>query len=246
VDLLVEPGDTIELYRYSDFKLMGAYKVAAVDEKNACYIIDGRISESYPDTQNYRICNPSKAAKLKVHNSIIGNKRNRGMLLQTRNIEIPNCTFMNIVHGPLQIFSVYNEFMEGIMPRDVVVKDCKFLNNCGVDVNVFVWGRNGGIAQGVLKNVRTENNFFYGSVDDTIIYSGAGNCSIKNNLIAYSKKSRPVNIQYSSTITASDNVVVDISQKSLCNLGNGNSGITQNSNTSTVLSKPTIIYDSRK
>lgn len=235
IDILVEPGDTIEVYRYTDFYLMGTYKVSAVDKKQNCYIIDGRVNESYPDTVGYRICNASKSASLKIHNTFIGNKRNRGMLLQTRNVEISNCTFMNIIHGPIQIFSVYNEFMEGMMPRDVVVKDNKFINNYAIDVNVFVWGSSG-TAQGVLKNVTTQNNFFYGSFNESIAYSGVGNSSIIGNLVAYSRATyTPATLSQSAGVTVANNVVADSYTRQFYSIGAGVTGVSDSNNLSTTI-----------
>jgi hypothetical protein len=109
--------------------LMGSYKITDIDEKSACYIIGGGVNaNSYSESETYLICNTSKYAKLTIHNCFIGNKRNRGMLLQTREIEVSNCTFANILHGPMQIFSVRNEFKEGMMPKDVTIKNNKYIN----------------------------------------------------------------------------------------------------------------------
>ena len=158
------------------------------------------------------------------------------MLLQTRKVEISNCTFMNIIHGPIQIFSVYNEFMEGMMPSDVVIKDNKFINNRGIDVNVFVWGSTGETAQGVLKNVTTQNNFFYGSFDESIAYSGAGNSSIIGNLVASSKATyTPTTLSHSAGITVKHNVVADSYLRQFYTIGEKVAGVSDENNLSTTL-----------
>ena len=167
------------------------------------------------------------------------------MLLQTREIEISNCTFANIIHGPMQIFSVRNEYKEGMMPKDVLIKNNKYLSNAGGDINVFVQGSSGSVPVGVIKNVRAENNFIYGAANASISYSGAGGTStIKNNLVAYSGN---ISISYSTGVTIAGNTVVDTSQKATYSTGSGNGSISDGgSNTATKLSKPSIIYDSRK
>jgi len=244
-NIYVEAGDVIEIYRSSDLALMGEYTVKEVDEKNSCYIIDGYIDKKYSDSYTYRIANVSKGASVKIHNSLIGNKRNRGMLLQTRNIEISNCTFMNIVHGAINIHSVHDEFMEGYMPANVTVKNCKFLSNNWPNVSVFTWGSDGqnSVSKGAIKNITVENNFFTGQTDIALSLWGAGESEIKNNLFAFLNFPNAISISHSKNITVTDNLLVDIEDKEVCVFDyNNTSAIRQTDTECVVIEKPDIIY----
>ena len=199
-DILVRPGDVLDIYRVSDFHSFGSYTVVSVDTVNRCYYVAERITD---DISGCYIANGTNCASLYIHNCFFGNKRNRGMLLQTRNMEVSNCTFMNIIHGPIQVESVGDSFTEGIMPRDVVIRNNKFINNYCEDVHVFTWGTSGATTPGSIKNVEIYNNIFVSSHSYPISFRGAGDSSAHNNLLY--QTASDINIVYSSNVTTSNN-----------------------------------------
>lgn len=104
------------------------------------------------------------------------------MLIQVRDVEIENCTFRNICHGPVQIFSVPSSFGEGIMPAHVTVQNCKFFRCGATDVNIFSWSASGNTAPDVVRDVTVRNNFFCESTYYPVQVSTGGQITIAENL----------------------------------------------------------------
>jgi hypothetical protein len=175
----VKAGDVIDLYGASDFKYLGSWTVVEVNEAKATYktkeIIDVDVTDAY-------IANDTQINSLTVRNSYFGNKRNRGMLIQCRDVVIEGCTFQNIIHGVLNIFSVADSFAEGIMPRNVVVRNNKFFHNSSSDVNVFTNGPSGAVSN-TITGVEVYNNFFWQSQGRPITFKSAGSSKATNNFI---------------------------------------------------------------
>ena len=201
--LNVEVGDVIEIYDNSTLRFVGAYTVTKVDTTKKAYTVKERIEE-FETLQNFLICLPSKAASLTIRNCFFGHKRNRGMLIQTRNVEISSCTFQNLIMGPIMIFSVIDIFGEGIMPGTAYVKNNKFLNCNGSDIYVFARGKGGG-AVGTIKDIHVENNFFYLSHGTPVALANASNSSVTNNLIYNAQVSRGINVWEVDSVSIKDN-----------------------------------------
>ncbi len=203
-DLRVEVGEIIDVYETNTFRFAGSFTVTAVDAATATYTVAETVTEDF--SSGFMVCNASKSPKFTAHNCFFGNKRNRGMLIQCRGVEISNCTFRNIVHGAIQILSVADIFAEGIMPRDVVVKNNKFLGNSIEDVHIFTWGR-GGTTPGTIRNVTVENNFFSGTGKYPVDILGGGEITVANNLFSEIRGVKSsVIIRTSTDITVKDNL----------------------------------------
>ncbi len=173
-------GDVLDAYEVATFKYLGSWTITGIDTE------DGRYTVAEPvgvELKGALICNASTSPALTVDNCFIGDKRNRGMLIQCRGAVVSNCTFRNVLHGAIQILSVADIFAEGIMPRDVTVKNNKFLQNTVTDVNVFTWGPSG-TAPGTIRGINILNNFFYGSASCAVHMLGAGDSTVSGNLFA--------------------------------------------------------------
>ncbi len=203
-DIHVEPGDQIDIYDKSTFRYVGTYTVTVADMSIGIYEVAEPIEETL--NTNYMICNASKSPALTIQNSYFGNKRNRGMLIQCREVLIENCTYQNIVHGAIQILSVADVFAEGIMPRNVTVRGCKFLGNTLTDVNVFTWGPQG-TTTGTITGVTVEACFFGDCGAEPVTFLGAGSCAVKNNLIDECRARIAVKATTSDHITVTGNSV---------------------------------------
>ncbi len=197
-----EVGDVIDIYERAKFRYVGSFTITAIDEATGTYTV----AETLPETLNagYVLCNGSKSPRLTMQNCFIGNKRNRGLLIQCRGAEIIGCTFQNIVHGAIQILSVSDHFAEGIMPRDVTVKNCKFLGNAIEDVHIFTWGPQGTTA-GTIKNVLVQNNYFYGTGAYPVDILGGGDITVTENLFDDITPRQSVIIRYGAAITVTQN-----------------------------------------
>ncbi len=199
----VEVGETIDVYETNTFRFVGSYTVTAVDAAFGKYTVSESVTEDL--SSGYMVCNASKSPKFTAHNCFFGNKRNRGMLIQCRGVEISNCTFQNIVHGAIQILSVADIFAEGIMPRDVVVRNNKFLGNAIEDVHIFTWGR-GGTTPGTIRNVTVENNYFGGTGAYPVDILGGGDITVASNLFDGHTVRSAVSIQKSESIRVTGNL----------------------------------------
>ncbi len=182
-DIHLSIGDVVDMYEIATFRYVGSFTVTGLEGalgKNIC-----SVKEPVPagPAGEYMICNASRSPSFTAQNCFFGNKRNRGMLIQCRDVEISNCTFRNIVHGAIQILSVADVFAEGIMPRDVVVKNNKFLGNAIEDVHIFTWGR-GGTTPGTIRNVTVTNNYFGGTGAYPVDILGGGAITVEANLFA--------------------------------------------------------------
>ncbi len=199
----VEVGDVVDIYEINTFRYVGGYTVTAIN--GTIYTLETPLAETV--NSGYMLCNASKSPSFTAQNCFFGNKRNRGMLTQCRGVEISNCTFRNIVHGAIQILSVADVFAEGIIPRDVVVKNNKFLGNAIEDVHIFTWGR-GGTTSGTITNVTVQNNYFdFGGTNTyPVDILGGGEIEVSGNLFDNLAIRSAVLVRTSEAITVTGNL----------------------------------------
>lgn len=177
-DLPISVGDVLDVYSKKDLAYLGSFTVLAVGGEDGLLTVDGS-TEGIADCF---ACNVTTSPTLTVQDCFFGNKRNRGLLIQCRRVTIENCSFRNICHGAIQIFSVPSSFGEGIMPGDVTVRNNKFFGCDAVDVNVFSWSASGGTASDVIRNVEITNNYFSASVTYPVQISTGGQITVAHNL----------------------------------------------------------------
>ncbi len=206
-----EIGDTIDVYNPENMKFIDTFKIVDLTKIGTSYTltVDKRPSKV---KENYTVGNASKITKMTLDNCIIRNKRNRGILLQSRDSKIINCTFQNVVMGAIQVLAVNDIFREAIVPQNIEIYNNKFLNNYN-DLSVFAYGDNPSkCVTGTLKNVDIHNNYFFNGVGNTIWILANGNTKIHDNLIHYNKALTSVimNIENSSSINVYNNVLYNL------------------------------------
>lgn len=206
-----EIGDTIDVYNPENMEFIDTFKIVDLTKIGTSYTltVDKRPSKV---KENYTVGNASKITKLTLDNCIIRNKRNRGILLQSRDSKIINCTFQNVVMGAIQVLAVNDIFREAIVPQNIEIYNNKFLNNYN-DLSVFAYGDNPSkCVTGTLKNVGIHNNYFFNGVGNTIWILANGNTKIHDNLIHYNKALTSVimNIENSSSINVYNNVLYNL------------------------------------
>ncbi len=207
----IQAGDVIEIYNPADFTLFGEYTVQSVTVAVNSYTLTLNRSIT-SDITGYLVGNVTRSPKVKVNDCIIRNKRNRGILLQTRNSDISGNTFQNILHGVIQVHSVLDTFSEALVPRDVTITNNKFINNgCSsttADVHIFATGQSGA-ATGVIKNVTISNNYFYAGATRAVYCQSAADSTIANNLMkSMGNSSTPVYTTYSTNVSVTNNIVL--------------------------------------
>ena len=206
-----EIGDTIDVYNPENMEFIDTFKIVDLTKIGTSYTltVDKRPSKV---KENYTVGNASKITKMTLDNCIIRNKRNRGILLQSRDSKIINCTFQNVVMGAIQVLAVNDIFREAIVPQNIEIYNNKFLNNYN-DLSVFAYGDNPSkCVTGTLKNVDIHNNYFFNGVGNTIWILANGNTKIHDNLIHYNKALTSVimNIENSSSINVYNNVLYNL------------------------------------
>lgn len=207
-----EVGDVIDFYDYSTMEHKGRFNITGSRRNGNSYVVtvDSRPSDI---ESGFIVGNDTQATKLYLHNCLIQNKRNRGILVQCRHSEISNCTFRNVLMGAVKLLGVGDSNAEGIIPQNVVVKDNKFLTCKGVDFEIMSFGTGNKITTGAINKVELANNLFYNPRSLAINLQGAGETNMHNNFFSYDSMICNIMIQtqYAKDIIIKDNV---------CNLDN--------------------------
>lgn len=211
VEALVVPvteGDELALYAKEDLHYLGRVKVKAISGNDlTCEGVTA-------DMTNCFAANITGSPSLTVRNCFFGNKRNRGMLIQVRHVLIENCVFRNIVHGPIQVFTVPSSFGEGICPEDVTIRNNKFIGNDSNDIHLFSWSATGKKSPGVICKVDIRNNYFHRSLHYPVTISTGGEVRVEQNLFdtvctgGKMTQKCVVNVSCSRDVTISHNAVL--------------------------------------
>lgn len=199
-------NDIIDIYEPTTIGYKDTFTVLEVSKNGSSFdlTLDRNLPRGSNSYLNYLVGNVTKATHMRLENSVIKNKRNRGILLQGRDSVIKNCTFMNVVMGAVQVLGVEDTFKEAIVPNNVKIYNTKFLQ-CYDDLSIFTYGSNGSIPN-TLKNVDVYNNFFYKGKGTTLWIRGSGDLDINNNLFYESdSKTNSIVIDDSIDIRVNDN-----------------------------------------
>ena len=156
-----EVGDEIAIYRKSDFSLVTTVKVAGCTGNEDTYVISTATRLPQNDYTDCVATNITHSCDLEFKNNYIANKRNRGILVQTRKAEIKNNTFTRVCAGSIQVSTVLFGGYEATVPYDVTIADNKFINNCNIvgqipdgDVTAFAYLGSGDVgAAGAIQEV---------------------------------------------------------------------------------------------
>lgn len=204
-DSIFEVGDIIELFDKSTLERIKQFEILTAEKSGTNYTVKVKGingAKVTDDDVNYLVGNDTRTTHLYLHNCLIQNKRNRGILLQSRYSEISNCCFRNIIHGAIQVLGVRDYFGEAILPNDIVIKNNKFFNNYGNDIHVFSYGSSG---QGVAGNIHTvaiTNNFICNARDYAIRLLSTKDINVADNLIyAETTSERIMVLNTSDTVT---------------------------------------------
>ena len=211
VSISFDVGDEVEIYDPSNMSYKDTYKVMGVKTIGSNY--DLTLDKKVPNkgSKNYtgfNLGNASKATRVTLDNSVIKNKRNRGILLQGRDSIISNCTFLNVNMGAIQVLGVDDVFKEAIVPKNIKIYNNKFLK-CYDDIQVFTYGSKGPseASNNTLKDCDIYNNFFYKSIGNTMALYGVGNIKVHNNFdFQLNSKTYTVYVHHADDVTISDNI----------------------------------------
>lgn len=186
VRIPIKVGDQLEIFEDQTFTSKATITVVAVESYGTTYEIT--LDKNLPTglvLQGDLVGNLSRIPKVTIENSIFRNKRNRGILLQARESKIINSTFYNIIHGPIMIHAAIDIFSEAIVPQNITIENCKFIQNNTAqglrgDISVFRYG--GDIASNTITDITIQNNYFYQSAYQAVYLLGTGNVLVVHNL----------------------------------------------------------------
>ncbi len=236
VTIAFDVGDQVDVYDPNGMKYKDTFYVEEVEKSGSSYILTidknmpSRGSNSYI---GFSLGNATKAVHLTLENTIIRNKRNRGVLLQGRHSTVRNCTFENVNMGALQILSVDDRFKEAIVPEDVIVENNKFLK-CWDDVSIFTWDAKGVATPGTLKDVTVQNNYFYHGVGSSVFLKGAGDIKVRNNLFHEQGKTYALRAEQVDGAILEDNATyfdTNVTNYQFASLRSGVTNVTEKNNT---------------
>lgn len=201
-------GDKIDVYNPANMAYIDTYEIVDLLKNGTSYTFTLN-KRPNRDIASYNVGNATKITKLKLHNSLIQNKRNRGILLQARDSEISNCTFRNVVMGAIQVLSITDVYREAIVPQNIKIYNNKFINNYD-NISVFSYGSNGpsnAVANTIL-NTEIRNNYFYDDRGNAMYLLGNGHTSVENNLFHYQNVSpKLISVNISNDILIKNNTL---------------------------------------
>ncbi len=178
-DLIADATLTVKSVEYAGEQYLVSFEETFLPETDENYFDFGKIST------DFRLSSVTKAPKVEIRNNVIRNKRNRGILIQSRDVVVENNTFSNIVHGAIMLIADDVQFFESLAPQDVVIRNNKFIrNSIGTqfgDIDAFVWTNDGNGEIGAIKNITIENNFFGESYNTAISMRRVTDFEIRGN-----------------------------------------------------------------
>jgi hypothetical protein len=154
---------------------------------------------------------------LTIRNFTVENNRARGVLLETRNIDIRNCVF-NRTSGPAVLVQPSMFWHEGPGARNITLADNLYINcNEGIGQQQGIITILPGPTQlvPVINDIRIESStFYFGNFSQGLIQtSNANNLYLTGNYIATNSSTPLISICNSRNITASNNTVFDTRSK---------------------------------
>lgn len=220
-----EAGDVIEIFNPENMGRVDTFTLESVRKSGLNYIL--KLDRRPRNVVVGQSCgNVTKASHITLDNTLIRNKRNRGILLQGRDSKIVNCTFQNVMMGSVQILSVNDQFREAIVPANVQLANNKFLSNRGGDINVFAYGEKGSVP-GTIFNIDITNNYHHNGSGNPVNILACKDVNVVNNLYEFNRSTERaiVTIEQTDGIQVLNNVLVGDEQNTMTFI-NSKGGVT--------------------
>ncbi len=204
-----EVGDEIDIINPTGFTPVARRKIVAITKIGTVYqlTLDEKVSIRY---KGFLVGNHTQATRMTLENTLIANKRNRGILLQGRESIIRNCTFQNVTMGAVQVLAVADAFNEAIAPQNIIIENTKFLQ-CNSPLRVFSYDGSLQSTIGAIRDVELLNNYFYKCYGNEIYLLGVENAKIKNNLFDCFSNKTVISINTSGNVAVENNCTVSAS-----------------------------------
>lgn len=185
-------GDKVELSRDRTLEYKQTLTVAACEPAED-FGFWAEFEEVPEAEEGDILSNISRSPEVRIENCVIRNKRNRGVLLQSRNSVIRNCTFYHVIMPAVCIATDCLNWYECLNARQIAITGNKFVhvnikpNNHGnfgnADIDICVYGQGGVGKAGLISDIAIEGNAFIGSGNAAVSVKSAENVRIADNFI---------------------------------------------------------------
>ncbi len=190
---LPDPGDVMEAFHTDTLIAFGqaTVKSAALEEDRVTH----RVVFEQPLPTELRegdvLGNASRAPRLRMANCTVRLNRARGVLCQTRDAVIENCTFDRCTGPGILVLTEVVHFFESIGTRDVIVRNNRFIDcNYGAasgDASLMAMAWLKGFAYppqpGVHVNTTIRGNTIEGADGGGILAAGVDGLTIEGNAL---------------------------------------------------------------
>jgi hypothetical protein len=185
-------GDSLEVTDPTTLAVVATLYVQSVTRNASNITVTTTSAVPAAVAVNQFVANAGAVPVGNISNTIIRNNRARGMLIQSRNVSINNCTLQNCSWPGVLVETTASWFYESATPKNVTIQNSNFIN-CnywsGYLGQVAVRAYNGSQAiapAGVVKNINILDNSFTGSYNSTdnrsaIFISAADSVYIRGN-----------------------------------------------------------------
>ena len=178
-------GDILEVRSRDNLFLKGEIQLHTVDVLDD-YVLIGFENNCEVETGDF-LADLDNVAGLEFVNNIVRNKRNRGLLLQTRNVLVKDNYFSHVVHGAiLMVCEVYN-FCESISVKNMVIEKNKFYRcneytNADIEITAFV-DENRSPEPPVMDDIRIRENLMAQSGNCCVYVNSGRKIDISDNVM---------------------------------------------------------------
>lgn len=189
---LPDAGDTLEMSRTDSLSAYATGKVRTAKlEQGAGNMHRVEFDQAMPPALHVGdvLGNASRAPKLRMRNCTVRGNRARGVLCQTRDAVIENCTFSNCTGAGVLVLTEVVYFFESIGTRDVTVRNCRFVNcnngaasaEAALCALAYLKDYSYPKTPGVHRNVVFEGNHFQSTAESAIFAVAVDGLTVKNN-----------------------------------------------------------------
>lgn len=191
---LPDAGDVIELYHPDTLLPFSTNRVRSARIDAGSQNVH-RVTFESPLPAEFRVGdalgNASRIAKLRMRRCTVRANRARGVLCQTRDAVIEDCTFRNCTGPGVLVMTELVHFHESIGTRNVTVRNNLF-ENCNqgaataeAALATLAWLKNFTYPPqpGVHRDVRFEGNRIIGTANSAIFAVGVDGLTIRSNVI---------------------------------------------------------------
>ena len=190
---LPDPGDVMEAFPTETMVAYGqaTVKSAVLEDDRTTHRVE--FAEPLPSElrEGDVLGNASRTPKLRMSNCTVRLNRARGVLCQTRDAIIENCTFDRCTGPGILVLTEVAHFFESIGTRDVVVRNNRFLDcnygAAGADASLMAMAWLKGFVYpprpGVHRNIMIRGNTIEDTDGGGILAAGVDRLTIEHNTI---------------------------------------------------------------